>query len=442
MKIKALHEEKGRLIGELNALQTAINAEQRSMSETEKTRFNEIDARLDSINLEVSDLEKLQKRAAEKIASAPVYGAASSSEKNERNEMAAKYSFKRAVEMAATGRREGVEFEMHQEAAAEFQRAGVSVAAHSVLLPSDVFKRDMTATGGSPAGTEGGYNIQTNVGGIIDVLLPSTVLANLGVTRFDNLTGNLDLPQASTQPSAGWNTENGTATEKSPAFGKVSFSPKRLAAFIQVSNQLLRQSSNSIDAYVRQYLVNAMAQELEKAAIKGGGSNEPTGIIGNANVNVIYAGGAASNATNANGAAVVWADVINAMKAVENSNAMGQAYLTNPLVKAALQTTARQSSGVEGNFILQSGAGELNGYPLAVTTNVPSNLSKGSASDLSAMIFGDFSKLAIASWGGMELTVDPFSGATAGLTNMVLNSYMDVNLLQPKAFAVCKDIDA
>ena len=442
MKIKALHEEKGRLIGELNALQTAINAEQRSMSETEKTRFNEIDARLDSINLEVSDLEKLQKRAAEKIASAPVYGAASSSEKNERNEMAAKYSFKRAVEMAATGRREGVEFEMHQEAAAEFQRAGVSVAAHSVLLPSDVFKRDMTATGGSPAGTEGGYNIQTNVGGIIDVLLPSTVLANLGVTRFDNLTGNLDLPQASTQPSAGWNTENGTATEKSPAFGKVSFSPKRLAAFIQVSNQLLRQSSNSIDAYVRQYLVNAMAQELEKAAIKGGGSNEPTGIIGNANVNVIYAGGAASNATNANGAAIVWADVVNAMKAVENSNAMGQAYLTNPLVKAALQTTPRQSTGVEGNFILQSGAGELNGYPMAVTTNVPSNLSKGSANDLSAMIFGDFSKLAIASWGGMELTVDPFSGATAGLTNMVLNSYMDVNLLQPKAFAVCKDIDA
>lgn len=441
MKIKALHEEKGRLIGELNALQTAINAEQRSMTETEKTRFNEIDARLDSIGSEVETLEKLQKRAAEKIATAPVYGAASSSEKNERNEMAAKYSFKRAVEMAATGRRDGVEFEMHQEAAAEFQRAGVSVAAHSVLLPSDVFKRDMTATGGS-SGSEGGVNIQTNVGGIIDVLLPRTVLANLGITRFDNLTGNLDLPQASTQPSAGWNTENGTAAEKSPAFGKVSFSPKRLAAFIQVSNQLLRQSSNSIDAYVRQYLVNAMAQELEKAAIKGGGSNEPTGIIGNANVNVIYAGGAASNSTNANGAAIVWADVVNAMKAVESNNAMGQAYLTNPLVKAALQTTPRQSSGVEGNFIMQSGAGELNGYPMAVTTNVPSTLSKGSASDLSALIFGDFSQLCVASWGGMELTVDPFSGATAGLTNMVLNSYMDVNILQPKAFAVCKDIDA
>lgn len=441
MKIKALHEEKGRLIEELNALQTSINTEARSMTDTEKTRFNEIDSRLDSIGSEIETLEKLQKRAAEKVASAPVYGSASSSDKNERQKMVAEYSFKRAIEQATTGRREGVELEMHKEASNEFQRAGVSVSAHSLLIPSDAFKRDMSATGGTN-GSEGGVNVQTNVGGIIDVLLPNTVLDGLGVTRFDNLTGNLDLPKASTQPAAGWNTENGTATEKSPAFGKVSFSPKRLAAFIQVSNQLLRQSSNSIDAYVRNYLAQAMAQELEKAAILGGGTNEPTGIIGNADVNVIFAGGAATNSVNANGAAVVWADVVNAMKAVESNNAMGQAYLTNPLVKAALQTTARQASGVEGNFILQSGAGELNGYPMAVTTNVPSTLSKGSASDLSAMIFGDFSKLAIASWGGMELTVDPFSGATAGLTNMVLNAYMDVNLLQPKAFAVCKDIDA
>jgi len=441
MKIKALKEEKGRLIEELNNLQNSINVEARLMTETEKNRFSEIDARLDVIASETETLEKLRMRASEKVASAPVYGAASTSEKSERSKMAAQYSFKRAIEQATTGRRDGVEFEMHKEAADEFQRAGVSVSAHSVLLPSDVFKRDMSATGGT-SGSEGGVNIQTNVGGIIDVLLPATVLNGLGITRFDNLTGNLDLPTASTQPAAGWNTENGTATEKSPAFSKISFSPKRLAAYIQVSNQLLRQSSNSIDAYVRQYLINAMAIELEKAAIKGGGSNEPTGIIGNSNVNVIYAGGASSNSTNANGAAIVWADVVNAMKAVENNNAMGQAYLTNPLVKAALQVTGRQASGVEGNFILQSGAGELNGYPLATTTNVPSNLSKGTSSTLSAMIFGDFSKLAVASWGGMELTVDPYSGATAGLTNMVLNAYMDVNLLQPKAFSVCKDIVA
>jgi HK97 family phage major capsid protein len=437
-KIKALKEERGRLVSELQTLQNNIEKEARSMSDSESARLDEIDSRLDAISSEVSKLEKLQARAAE---AASLSGAASYSEEKEKSKMRDQFSFKRAVQMAATGRKDGVEAEFSKIAADEFQRSGVSVAAHSVLIPSEVFKRDMTATGGT-SGSEGGVNIATEVGGIIDVLLPKTVLRGLGVQQLNGLVGNLDMPTASTQPAAGWNTENGTASEKSPAFSKITFSPKRLAAFIQVSNQLMLQSSNSIDQYVRNFLITAMAQEMEKAAIKGGGTNEPTGIIANASVNVAYAGGAANNTVNANGAAAVWADVVNLMKAVENANGEGVAYLTNPLVKAALQTTPRQASGVEGNFIMPSGANELNGYAAAFTTNVPSNLSKGSASDLSAMIFGDFSKMALASWGGMELTVDPYSGATAGLTNIVLNSYLDCNLLQPTAFAVIKDIDA
>ncbi len=434
--IKALKEERGSLLDELAGLQNVIEREARSMSEKETSRLSEIEARLSAIASEVEKLEKLQTLAAQAAGNS-----ASRSEEKEKSKMKEQYSFKRAMEMAISGRRDGVEGEFNSIAAEEYQRSGVSVSAHSVKIPSEVFKRDMTATGGS-SGSEGGVNIQTSVGSIIDVLLPKTVLRGLGVQQLSNLVGNLDLPTASTLPSAGWNTENGTATEKSPAFSKVTFSPKRLAAYIQVSNQLMLQSSNSIDAYVRNWLLQAMAQSLEAAAIKGGGSNEPTGIIANSSVNVVYAGGATSNSTNANGAAPVWADVVNLMKAVENANGDGVAYLTNPLVKAKLQTTPRQSSGVEGNFIWAAGGSELNGYPVAVSTLVPSNLSKGTSSTLSAAIFGDFSKMAMASWGGMELTVDPYSGATAGLTNVVLNSYMDVNLLQPAAFAVCKDIVA
>ena len=435
--IKALKEERGHLLDELAGLQTVIEREARSMSELETNRLNDIEARLSSIANEVEKLDKLQNLAAQAAGNS-----VSRSEEKEKSKMKDQYSFKRAMEMAISGRRDGVEGEFNAIAAEEYQRSGVSVSAHSIKIPSEVFKRDMTATGGSPAGAEGGYNIQTSVGSIIDVLLPRTVLRGLGVQQLSNLVGNLDLPTASTLPSAGWNTENGTATEKSPAFSKVTFSPKRLAAYIQVSNQLMLQSSNSIDAYVRNWLLQAMAQSMEAAAIKGGGSNEPTGIIANANVNVVFAGGATSNATNANGAAPVWADVVNLMKAVENANGEGVAYLTNPLVKAKLQTTPRQSSGVEGNFIWPAGGSELNGYPVATSTLVPSNLTKGSSSTLSAAIFGDFSKMALASWGGMELTVDPYSGATAGLTNVVLNAYMDCNLLQPAAFAVCKDIVA
>jgi len=435
-KIKALKEERGRLLGELSTLQGTLEKESRSMADTEKTRLTEIEARLSAIKDEVETLERLQNLAAQAAGSS-----ASKSEEVEKGKMADAYSFRKAMQMATSGRKEGVEGEMSAVAAAEFQRSGVSVAAHSLLIPSEVFTRSMTATGGT-SGSEGGVNIQTSVGGIIDVLMPKMVLNGLGVQKLSGLVGNLDMPNASTLPAAGWNTENGTATEKSPAFGKVTFSPKRLAAFIAVSNQLMLQSSNSIDTYVREFLLNAMALELEKAAIKGGGSNEPVGILGNSSINIAYAGNAASNSTNANGAAAVWADVVNLDKLVDVANAQGNAYITNPKVKAALQLTPRQSSGVEGNFVLPSATNELNGYPFNWSTTVPSNLSKGSSSTLSALIYGDFTKMAIASWGGMELTVDPYSGAKGGLTNVILNSYLDVNLLQPTAFAAIKDIVA
>ena len=435
-KIKALKEERGRLLGELSALQTTIEKEARSMADSENNRLSEIEARLGAIKAEVETLEKLQNLAAQAAGHV-----ASRSEEKEKEAMKDQFSFKRAMSMAITGRRDGVEAEFSSIGSEEFQRSGVSVSAHSIKIPSEVFKRDMSATGGT-SGSEGGVNVQTSVGSIIDVLLPKTVLRGLGVQQLSGLVGNLDMPTASTVPSAGWNTENGSATEKSPTFSKITFSPKRLAAYIQVSNQLMLQSSNSIDAYVRNWLLNAMAQSLESAAIKGGGSNEPVGIISNSSVNVTFAGGASSNSTNANGIAPVWADVINLMKAIENSNGTMINYLTNPKVKAALQTIPRQSSGVEGNFIWPAGANELNGYGAATTTLVPSNLSKGSSSSLSALIAGDFSQMMVANWGGLELTVDPYSGATAGLTNVVLNAYMDVNLLQPTAFAVCKDIVA
>lgn len=435
-KIKALKEERGRLLGELSTLQGTLEKESRSMADTEKTRLTEIEARLSAIKDEVETLERLQNLAAQAAGSS-----ASRSEEKEKEKLVDAYSFRKAMQMATSGRKEGVEGEMSAVAAAEFQRSGVSVAAHSLLIPSEVFNRSMTATGGT-SGSEGGVNIQTSVGGIIDVLMPKMVLNGLGVQKLSGLVGNLDMPTASTLPAAGWNTENGTATEKSPAFGKVTFSPKRLAAFIAVSNQLMLQSSNSIDTYVREFLLNAMALELEKAAIKGGGSNEPVGILGNSNINIAYAGNAASNSTNANGAAAVWADVVNLDKLVDVANAQGNAYITNPKVKAALQLTPRQSSGVEGNFVLPSATNELNGYPFNWSTTVPSNLSKGSSSTLSALIYGDFTKMAIASWGGMELTVDPYSGAKGGLTNVILNSYLDVNLLQPTAFAAIKDIVA
>lgn len=343
----------------------------------------------------------------------------------------------------------GIELEMHQKGKEEQQRAGVPMSSTGIIIPESVFmrlsakheKRDQTATGGS-SGSEGGVNVQTNVGGIIDVLMPKTIFGGLPVQKLSGLTGNVDMPNYSTVPSGTWSTENATATEKTPAWSKISLSPKRLNAIMQLSNQLLMQSSNSIEAFAFGWLQNAVAQKFEAAAIKGGGSNEPTGIIGNSSTTVRYAGGAsygATSGTHADGYALVWQDIINLIRIVEISNAQGGAFVSNPQVMAALATTSKQASGVEGNYILPQWGGQLAGYQALTTTLVPSDFTKGSGTGLSALIFGDFSKLMFASWGGIEIATDPYSALVNNMTNVVLNAYCDIAVLQPTSFAVIKD---
>jgi HK97 family phage major capsid protein len=330
-------------------------------------------------------------------------------------------------------------------------RAGLTASTTGVTLPAWLInrraakseKRDITVSGGSGI-TEGGGNVATNVGGILNALESYMILSQLGVQMFDGLVGNLRFPANTTAPVATWEGETDAAAESTQTWANRTLSAKRLGAYIDVSDQILLQSSNPLEAWVMDYLLRAGATSLERAAINGGGSNEPTGIIANSDVTVTFAGNAASNATNANGANQVYADWVNLYKQamVNNATMQNLAYITSPQVHADAMIRPKQSSGVEGNFIVtQAGVSPL-GFPVLASTNVPSTLTKGTSSDLSALIFGDFSQLALGSWGNPILEMDPYTQKVNGLNRFHFINFVDALVLQPKAFAVCKDIDA
>jgi HK97 family phage major capsid protein len=409
--------------------------EKRSRTADEVTEWSKLKGEVEALKNEVRDLE-----AQEKINAAnakPVTFEKEGGEGKEKREMNKKVSVRKILSSVSSRKAlDGAEREAVEEAQREMRAAGVEYSDAMVQVPAWVLadQRAMSTTAAN-----GGHNIQTDIASIIDVLLPYMVLGNLPIQRFSGLTGNLKFPTASTARSAGWNTEIGSATEKDPQFSSATLSPKRLAAFITTSNQLLGQSSNSIEQYLRSYLIGAQAIEFEKACLLGGGSNEPSGI-GSAVTANVFAGGAATNGTNANGAAPVWADIVNLVKVASMANAQGQAYVWSPKVTGKLQVTGRQSGGVEGNFILPSAQGQVNGYNFYATNNSSDTLTKGaSASICSQMIFGDFTKFAVGSWGGVEIGVNPYSKMLTAQTDMVLNSYVDCAVLNTSAFAVIKD---
>lgn len=456
-QIKALKEERAAKIASLETLEGHLST--RSLTTEEETSFNGVKTDIENINKRIKGLEEKEER--ERSSATPAYpgagsdgGDADKDDEKKKQDLYKRFSWKKLVARTVSRKPiDGVEDELNQEERRFMQGNGVTeINPESTMVPAGVIvrmhnanriaRRDMDATTGTAApNNEGSFTIQTNVQGMVDVFLPNMVLGKLPVMRMNNLVGNLSFPQAQTLPSAGWNTENGTATEKTPKLAKVNLSPKRLAAYVQISNQLQIQSESNIQAYCNRFLIQAQAIEYEKAVLKGGGSNEPVGILGStSNYTKIFAGDAVNNAVNANGLRMVWADWVKLNTVTKGANAPdGQAYITSPAMLGRAQITPRQSSGVEGNFILNSYNSGINGFAAYGTTNLPDTFTKGASSALSAVIFGDYSNLLLASWGGMEVGIDPYTNMKEGLTNLVLGAYLDCGILNPAAFSAIVD---
>lgn len=190
-------------------------------------------------------------------------------------------------------------------------------------------------------------------------------------------------------------------------------------------------------------MIAAHAGALEAAAIQGGGTSEPVGILGTSGIGAVAMGVA--------GAAITWAKLVELETKINTANAnMGSLnYLTNSKVVGGLKTIER-SVGT-ARFLLENG--QSNGYPVIATNHVPSNLTKvhvggGAAGadltieNLSAMIFGNFEDLYIGQWGGLDVVVDPYSLKKTGQIETTINAFHDVLVRRPASFAAIKDIIA
>ena len=93
---------------------------------------------------------------------------------------------------------------------------------------------------------------------------------------------------------------------------------------------------------------------------------------------------------------------------VENNNVFGNMkYLLSTGAKADLRAMAKSSKNTQ----LVYEGGEVDGVPAITTSNVTT---------AGAYIYGDFSQLAVASWGDIEVTVDEFTQAVNGCDAKVL----------------------
>lgn len=337
------------------------------------------------------------------------------------------YSLCRAINLAGQGRLDGYEAEISQEIA---HRSGKAAAGFYVPHSALMEQRAMSVLGDS--GTYGGGYVATENRGFINALRPFLAVGKAGATIIDGLTSSITIPRQSAASTASWKAETANLDEATPIIDQLELSPKRVGAYTVLSKQLIIQSTPDVEKLVRMDLLAACATALDAAAINGAGGTAPTGVLQTAGIGSVIGG--------TNGAIADWQDIVDLVAAIEGANAIGgsMAFISNSSVAAKLRATAR-ITGTDSRFILEGST--LLDQPFYVSSNVPSNLTKGTAVGIAnAIIFGDWSNVILASFGeGVDLVVDPYTNAVAGQTRVIANSYVDVGIRRAAAFAAMKD---
>lgn len=318
------------------------------------------------------------------------------------------------------------EFEVSRAAAEKYGKE-----VKGVIVPYDVLRRELVA--GTPSA--GGDTVATDLlaGDFISMLRHAMVIDSLGVRVLSGLQGNIAIPRQTGGATAYWVNESAAPSASQQAFDQVAMTPKTLGARTQVSRKLLIQSSLDVEGFVRQDLAVTLAQEIQRAAIHGSGTApEPRGILNVTGIGAVVGG--------TNGAAPTWKHIIDLETAVSSANAdVGSlAYLTNAKVRGKLKGTEK-FGGSNGDPVWERGDTPLNGYRAGVTNAVPSNLTKGTGSALSAILFGNWADLVMGLWGGLELQVDPYSAGDSG--SVVVRAFQDIDLAvrHPESFAAMTD---
>lgn len=426
MDLKAKKEARGLIAKELDGLLAKLK--DNTITTEERAKMNDLDAQLDAADADIALLEKAEQRSKNPKRLTP------EGDSQEQKEMR-RFSLNKTILAMAEGRSlDGLEKELIDESTKEVRELG-GAEPKGIYLSSKVInamaeKRTMNV--GTPSA--GGYFVPTEKLGFFDSLFPNSVLDSLGVQKLTGLTAFTDLPGFSTAVTAGWATETGTQSPTDATVVNRSLSPKLLYAACNLSRQLMIQTNNSVENYILQNMMKSIYSALEAAVINGDGSNKPTGILGTSGISTVSMGN--------NGLAPTLAKVLELVQTVETANAdvTNGKFLLNPKLVAKLKQTVIDSGS--GAMILaynQYFGGVQNvidGYPAFSTTNLPSNLDKGTSTGVcSSMVFGDFSQVVIGQFGGIELMVDTNSAAIvrAGSIALTVNSYVDSALKQPSA---------
>ena len=387
---KSYKEERAEVIEKMEGL--VASAEGRDLTSDEQSNF-------DSLNEKVEELNKMAVRAEsfEKLQATKAVKEVTENTPSEVRD----YSFQDAMNQAATGRLEGLVKEMDQEARNEARYTGQSFK--GIAIPSSILTRAAVATAAGNA---------TEVMAWTDQLEANLVLASAGANFYAGVD-NMKFPVFSAINSGFVAETGGSAPAANGTATSVTLSPKKLISIVNVSAEAIAQNA-SIEAALRRNMAQSVAATLEAALLGTGDvSNAPTSIFADAAAGSTAAFSAAS-------AIALESAILDAGVQLEGAR---MAYLVDTNAYTAAKSAAQVSNV---SPLYDNSDKTINGY----FSFVSSNVGNGGGATKDHALFGDFSKVHIAQFGGLDVIYDIYTNAGTGEPRYILTSLVDGDAVQ------------
>lgn len=294
-----------------------------------------------------------------------------------------------------------------------------------VLPPSAFGIRDLTT--GTATNTAKAGNLLGSVR--LDVArelgAPSVCIA--AGARVLELATSSGLPVIETPPVGAWVGENSAPVQASPVFGLRAITPRTIGVYVDVSRRMRLQAGN-LDAMLTAALRRAIARAVDAAILGTGGGDTPVGILGTSGRNVITLG---------TSGALTRAKLAEMLESVATDGGMDAdsalAFVVPPPVAGKLSRTEAASGS--GYLLDYSGRGPtarvLGDMPVWITGGAPSTTA----------VYGDFSRVTVAIFGGVEIVTDPRSNAAQGTTRLAAFLDCEIVVEAPSAFATAISVN-
>lgn len=372
-------EKREKVIGLKDELDTIIETgqkESRELAETENARVAEIRSEIDTLEAEIANEEAENRKIAE-----------NNEKTNKQTTMEKEIRLYDLIKGVALG-----------ETLSDEQRQYVKgqKISYRTAVPAPI-----QAQGEDGTGIE---NVPEDKKALDVAIRNASVLNRLGCTWFSNAVGDISIPKYSGS-NVGWKGEIETADNGEGTFEEVILQPKRLTAVVRISKTFLAQDSNDAEAILMRDLAEAISEKLDMTVFgtESGTTDRPAGLFYDNDYTT----------TGNSLADMVYDDVLDLELGVEEKNGTDFVFVASPNVKYQLKG-AQIASGLRMVY----DGGEIDGYKAVVSNSVE----KGG---VIALVPRD---LAVATWNGIEITVDPFTLAADNQIRLVVNYFVDAKL--------------